>query len=138
MGEEMREIKLKAWDKKSKRWLDDGRWALDNKTGKPWYLEFGEMMDELEACGYDVVIVQYIGLRDKNGKEIYEDDIIEYEYGCSIHPARKFKGKVEWDNELTGFWPFIDIESECGCRVIRNSVERLGNWHENSELMERK
>lgn len=72
----------------------------------------------------DLMLMQYTGLKDKNGKEIYEGDIVQHEYnGELIHTIVKF---------------------ECGAYFAgdfylyrkRNTVEVVGNIYENSDLLE--
>ena len=99
--------------------------------------ELGEW--DFEDCelfaGYNkkpTVLQQFTGLHDKNGKEIYEGDIIEDRWG------RKYI--VEWSNERSGWIPFAN-GTGCGCcevDMIYNSkdTEVIGNRYENPELLE--
>jgi len=64
----MREIKFRAWDKHTKQML-----RLVEVT------EFGVEIYS-ETAAHFIVPMQYTGLKDKNGKEIYEGDILECKY----------------------------------------------------------
>ena len=127
----MREIKFRAWHKEKKRWLDtvrvfgDGSWS-------------GSLVEERgEIDGYDereCELVQYTGLLDKNGKEIYEGDILEIDnkiFVVEYYPAQfvitgelhsgELHSKGSW--YLREFW----TKSEQGV---------IGNIYENPNLME--
>lgn len=74
---------------------------------------------------------QYTGLKDNEGKEIYEDDIVEHIeeiYGMKI------KERVFWVDNIAGFNPFCEYDSDCQIYVIMKTVKIIGNIHENPEL----
>ena len=73
---------------------------------------------------------QYTGLKDKNGKEIYEWDILEFLKGIKMY--------VIWDNEYKGFIlvdPIrIQKKGSIGNWFVENA-EIIGNIFENKELL---
>ena len=134
----MREIKFRAWtesDKSMTRPLDIG------------------IPDEAEAIRYYgigqksglSILEQFTGLRDKNGKEIYEGDIYYSTYRAggagSIRGRSKERIKqiVEWNNR--GSWRGKRIEQGRGygcCHPtceLGEDIEKIGNIHENQELL---
>ena len=113
----MREIKFRAWDKSAKVMLEnitpynnkDGevtnigmpeQTAIEKYGDVPYYIEFGEgwmwLTDNFE-------VMQYTGLKDINGFEVYEGDILHV---------------VEVDNEVLNEWN-TQVTFEDGCFLVK-------------------
>jgi len=80
--------------------------------------------------GEDVVLMQSTGLRDKNGKEIFEGDVLETKDGL-------LDGVVEYRTDL-GMWTnslfrYNNFERLCN---VADSTYIIGNIYENPELLE--
>ena len=82
---------------------------------------------------------QYIGLKDKKGKEIFEGDIV-LEYDFWDKPT-EYVHKVEWDDESCGFEPLSDSKNNCGhCGggLNPNDCKIVGNIYDNPEMIAKK
>ena len=115
----MRKIKFRAWD--GFKIIYD--FCIDSQTGLP-YQQWYEDMDEISGAK----IMQYTGLKDKNGKEIYEGDIFKTILG--------WVAVVEWDEINARFLGFT-LERERKILYVGRepAVEVIGNIYDNPELL---
>lgn len=90
-----------------------------------------------------VEYLQYTGLKDKNGKEIYEGDVLEFEYedefwGSKPHKVRR---TVKWETYYGAGWYFgksyKDGEKRWSYPKPPEDAEVIGNIYENPELLEK-
>lgn len=139
----MREIKFRAWQNKK----EGGRYPYGMYTWEDIIESIDDEMGwrkSIFSIGTDpdsqITLIQYTGLKDKNGKEIYEGDIVRYAYGFNWgddshldDDRREREEKVEWDDDHLGFSPFCDYDSDCDEGVILKSVEVVGNIYENPD-----
>jgi len=118
----MRELKFRAWDK-SVEHLYEVQTLIDGGDAIGRYVLNGEMR-YIHLCADEIIVEQYTGLKDKNGKEIYEGDVLESTWNGD-------KAVVVWNN-VEGEWEhYADFNaySKYGGSVV------IGNIHENPELL---
>ena len=79
----------------------------------------------------ECTLMQCTGLKDKNGKLIYEGDIVKCSYGFNY-----YIGTVVWDSEYIQF--SIEVEKELysfNQRSKNDLIEAIGNIYENPEAL---
>ncbi len=126
----MREIKFRVWDEKLCIMF-----SPDNQIGGLWSIK--ESHNGIVKYE-DGILMQFTGLKDKNGKEIYEGDILK---GLDPNNEAIELFEVEWDNKYSGYffeYAFSDYgRSTIGCGIeFGFEFEIIGNIYENPELME--
>ena len=128
----MRELKFRVWIKDEKRYYDesDEESYMIVPNGNVTYTseayeEDGVWFNDTTSATNDVIVEQYTGLKDKNGTEIYEGDILESTWNGN-------KAVVVWNN-VEGEWEHyadFNTHSKYSGSVV------IGNIHENPELLE--
>ena len=125
----MREIKYRIWDfdKKEMIYPDDSTLIVLSNKGNYYTWD---LRDEPEIFT-NIELMQYTGLRDKNGKEIFEGDIVHsnrYEINKELYVIKYISPAYYLINEI------YNLES-----IFKNSsdFEIIGNKFENHELLEK-
>lgn len=129
----MREIKFRAWDKTYKIMnykvqVGNTDYTDKNYTCNSIWVDYGDRksigwMNADDAC---IDLMQYTGLKDKNGIEIYENDIIKTtrgDWGVIIYKAPFFE---------------VTVSENKSCTYSRqwfSEIEVIGNIYQNPELL---
>jgi hypothetical protein len=113
-----REIKFRAWDKDGKKMIYRSLEEIQsNGIGLPVFI-----------TGFDIKLMQFTGLKDKNEKEIYEGDVVKIS-----EDLKQWKGKTIMVVEYC-VCTFTPLEVVFGVGN-RDNIEVIGNIYENPELL---
>jgi uncharacterized phage protein (TIGR01671 family) len=137
-----REIKFRAWCTKHKV-------MVENVDSIQWY-GIGVFVNDDRHCAGKEILLQYTGLKDKNGKEIYEGDILKagqeyyvvyyskrnasmfcmarWYYKDLIEEQREYETEIDIDD--------ADIREYSFSNMLLMHFEVIGNIYENPELLE--
>lgn len=127
----MREIRFRAWIKNDRRMIE-------------WFPQFFADTSPVTSYGDDfpenddnVVLMQYTGIKDKNGVEIYEGDIVSLDRQAEDDPARGFYAdnyEVRFNN---GCWGMYSEELAITEYLTywNRELEVIGNIYEHPDLL---
>jgi len=133
----LREIKFRAWDKMTNTWERDFYISLNGDVLRDEsMLSHNSVVD----ITHYVELMQYTGLKDTNGKEIYEGDIVKHDYenfhGVVVYERAMYmvkeqftwvdKGVYDQNKEIERTWSLLPF------------YKVTGNRWENPELLEEK
>ena len=122
----MREIKFRAWESIHKRMFKCE--IVDAGVG------FESWFDHDDGCPSSKILMQYTGLKDKNGVEIWEGDVLKRSWNFKTPHGTHRKGSeiavAVW-SEL-GEWRYS--RSDLWSCIAKSVV--IGNIHDNPELLE--
>ena len=132
------QIKYKAWDKKEERmWLVDSIYLTEGTVDIYIFEENEETGQVARVSNFNFSIkdrlelMQYTGLKDKNTKEIYFDDLVKYtdEFGTRL-------GKIAFSLKMCAIYiEYADGSATFGGRELFEDCEVIGNIYTDKELM---
>ena len=122
--------KFRAWDKETKTMIEVSSINFEEHLILGGYWEFGQT----ESINFfEIELMQSTGLKDKNGKEIFEGDIVDY---------KGRKAVVKWHGSYASFiYRFVDELQERVSEwhplfLAYYHFEIIGNIYENKELLD--
>lgn len=130
----MREYKFRLWDKEKEIMLDVEKIDFDDcYYGGEMYVNTTNGSDYWNNELYS--LMQYTGLHDENGKEIYEGDIVKFRFKTDRDVYPDIVGYIEYQSTFSAF----KIMSWQGSFKIDITefkfVKVIGNIYENKELL---
>lgn len=130
----MRDIKFRCWDTENKEMLEVQELDYeDSYNGQPM-IRTTMYSDYFDT--EDMILMQYVGLKDKNEKEIYEGDIVKFRFKDDREEFPDLIGYIEYQ---TTFTAFIIMSNQGSFKIDITEIkfiEVIGNIYKNLELLE--
>ncbi|MRJ05564.1 DNA-packaging protein [Enterococcus faecium] len=133
-------LKYRAWNKKTQSFIDYGDLVLDLRSGKIYAGDIGLVESTIDVTD-QIELMQSTGMKDKNGVEIFEGDIVlvsvrnGFDYldnkVCIVKNSIDYSGLV-----------CATVDEDLEYRIFNTELfeeytyEVIGNIYENSELLE--
>ena len=125
----MREIKFRAWDKENKAFMPSEGYAICD--GDVMGLRYGNEMEDVLTD--QIELMQYTGLKNMNGVDIYERDIVKSNYK---YAQPKISQIIMEDGNSYIAGEDLATGNEMLVSDHVDEIEVIGNIHANPELLE--
>lgn len=137
--------KFRAWDKEEKEWLSIRTIGFDDDDGSLWYLQaWDDNENDIDPpyfeddLGVKWELLQSTGLKDKNGVEIFEGDILKIKDSrLSVYVVEWHKDKFMWvlryQKDKNQYFPFYNVTG-----AFFEEIEVIGNIWEDGEILDDK
>lgn len=136
---------MRIWDCKKNQWLCDGEddvlpyYGFDIRGGEVTAMQSMDWVYRQFEHGRKLIWERSTGIKDRNGKEIYEGDIIQETIEVDDATDGTYRYEVYWDEDML-CWSVkgvsdSDYHLRCDLWQANASREVIGNIHENPELL---
>lgn len=122
----MVEIKFRAWDSQTKTIAPVVEILFDQYGGAD--VRTSALMGINSRSLGPASLMQFTGLKDKNGTEIYEGDVVR---------QGKEVAAVKYDDVFPEFVAMAPLKNECSNNLLFGDCEVIGNIYENPELLKK-
>jgi uncharacterized phage protein (TIGR01671 family) len=134
----MREIKFRGWNTVKKVMFSAETMAEDQLTLLPTgqFINVDSQSPRLSQIytAHKIIPLQFTGLKDENGKEIYEGDIVKYDTEDGIVTATVIYYEEENESNWISGFVFKPFKMTDYTRDEPNKLEVIGNIYKNPEL----
>ena len=142
----MREIEFRGKDKNTGKWvygfyLEQDTYNMGSKnTKKDLLIENAGLIVQNSKYNSAIVIDketlgQYTGLKDKNGKEIFEGDIVSFNLKSDSEGRPNITGYIEYQTTFSGYRS-MSFKGSFALDYNIKDIEVIGNIYDNPELLE--
>lgn len=122
-----REIKFRVWDGEKMRFAQLGDSSMDDFNDMLKY-----QLEDSDSGEFTTPVMQFTGLKDKTGREIYEGD--KFDMGVVIFSRGCFNGCYISGSTNERGWDYSD-DWEDGLENYARNHEIIGNIYENKDLL---
>ena len=135
----MTRIKFKAWDKKEKKFNRIISIGFTDFGGKKEFRinvmrEHGNVFLTKRECE----LIQYIGRKDQNDKELYESDFVDFTYVDGDDMDIETSGTIELDLKFTMGYIIREVGTQALMNIVDadlHNIRKVGNIYEDPSLI---